>query len=159
MGQRCPPSISAADWHAQMADFLRACVACRPGEQAGLVREANQLLRLAPEVRGVSLPAPVPEKQLETRLDAGAEASVALSLIGPDTGFMLSRGRNGSYLATVILPGGSEEFTARGHSAALALLAAQALAFLAETEHVLGPPHAPLRSRGASAAENVKRRA
>ena len=60
-------------------------------------------------------------------LQTGAATSAALALIGPGTGFMLSRG-GGTSLATVILPASEEECQGEGATPALALAAAYVLA-------------------------------
>lgn len=70
--------------------------------------------------------------QLEVLLAADAYESAALALLGPEWGYMMSRGSGGVCLATVIAPGGDEDTTAQGATPALALMIALASALLGE---------------------------
>ncbi len=64
----------------------------------------------------------------EVLLGVEAWECAALSLLGDDCGYMLSRGIDGQHLASVILPGRAEEAIASADTAALAIIAALALA-------------------------------
>lgn len=55
---------------------------------------------------------------------------VALSLLGPECSFMISRGRGGMFISSVCLPGDQEEATASGSSIALATLGAICIALV-----------------------------
>lgn len=115
-------------WFASLCELELACAGSFAGEEIRRLREACALLRQAPSpdlLAGVV----VPDANLfETLLHAGAADSAALSLIGADSGFMLSRGSEGRYLASVILPGRVEEASAGAETAALAIVGALALA-------------------------------
>ncbi|MCB2059289.1 MAG: hypothetical protein R3E09_07915 [Novosphingobium sp.] len=141
MGQSRPTSVSATVWHDHAWNFLCACVASTPADVADRIREANNLFRLAPEALGVSLPHLVEEKAIEALLSSKGSESAALSLLGRETAFMVSRGMSASNLATVVLPGRREEYTAKGATLELALLAAKTAALLAEAEQVLSLQH------------------
>lgn len=65
---------------------------------------------------------------MESLLTAGACDSAALALVGGSSGYMISRGSAGEFMATVVLPGCAEEQTGSGDSLALALVSAIALA-------------------------------
>jgi len=137
MGQSRLNSVDARAWHNHAWDFLCSCVASSPAELDDRIREANHLFRLAPEALGISWPIPAGEKAIEAMLSAGGQESAVIALLGRKTAFMVSRGLNDSNLATVILPGRTEEFTATGSSLEFALLAAKTAALLNEAERVL----------------------
>ncbi len=65
---------------------------------------------------------------IESLFIAGACDSAALALLGGSSGYMISRGSTGEFMATVVLPGYAEEQTGSGDSLALALVSAIALA-------------------------------
>ena len=65
---------------------------------------------------------------IEGLVMAGACDSAALALLGGSSGYMISRGSAGEFMATVLLPGYAEEQTGSGDSLALALVSAIALA-------------------------------
>ena len=123
-----PPELSL--WCSQMRNLVRACAISSPAEQSDRIREACLLFRKPPKDIGVSLSGLPGERALEAMLAANAQESAALALLGTKTGFMLSRG-NGTCLASVVLPGSSEEHTATGCTVALALVLATATALLA----------------------------
>ena len=137
MGQSRLASVDACAWHNQAWNFLCSCVASSPAEIDDRIREANHLFRLAPEALGISLSIPAAEKAIEAMLSAGGHESAVISLLGRETAFMASRGLNNSNLATVVLPGRTEEFTATGSSLEFALLAANTAALLNEAAQVL----------------------
>lgn len=106
-----------------MRDFLHDCAASGPAEQGDRIREAVRLLGMASAAESI-----------EAKLASGAPESAVLELIGPETAFMLSRGGNGSCLAAVVLPDGSEEMISEGSTLALAMLAAHVSSLLADAE-------------------------
>ncbi len=61
---------------------------------------------------------------IEAMLGCNASESAVLALIGPDDTFMLSRGMNGTCLATLVMADGSEEMICEAATLSLALLAA-----------------------------------
>ncbi len=65
---------------------------------------------------------------MESLFIAGACDSAALALLGGSSGYMISRGSAGEFMATVVLPGYAEEQTGSGDSLTLALVSAIALA-------------------------------
>ena len=59
---------------------------------------------------------------MATMVELGALESACLAALGPQVGYIASRGPGGTCLATVVLPGGSDEMTGTGSSLALALM-------------------------------------
>ena len=108
-------------------------VASASSETADRLREARALFaQTGGRVAGIPAELPDPAA-FEALLACAGHDSAAMALLGRDTGFILSRGGNGVCLATIATGGGSEDVTAEGATTALALLAAQVAAILAET--------------------------
>lgn len=63
-------------------------------------------------------------EQFHRLIEAGADASAAIILVGKGVGYLVSCSADGSCLASVILPGMDEEVSAEGANFALALIAA-----------------------------------
>ncbi|MCB2076664.1 MAG: hypothetical protein KDE55_03090 [Novosphingobium sp.] len=111
-------------------DFLHECVASAPVEQADRLREARALFDETSAIfPGLSENLPG-QAEFERLLASAAYESAAISLLGPATSFMLSRGGNGTCLATMTLAEVDEDVTAEGSTLALALLAARVSALL-----------------------------
>jgi hypothetical protein len=109
-------------WAARLRDFLNDCVASAACEEADRVREAGLLLQGTPLSNGAE-----PDFALiEAMLGCGAAESAALTILGSEVSFMLSRSAAGSCLATVVARDESEEMILEGATVALALLAAHA---------------------------------
>jgi hypothetical protein len=116
------------EWSNRLAELALACAGAFPSEQSLRLRDLRELLAGAPQPAarpGTSVP---DWPTFDAMLRAEAWESAALSLLGEDCGYMLSRGAGGRHIASVILPGRSEESTASGDTAALALAAALAMA-------------------------------
>ena len=94
-----------AGWHRALGELALACSGSFPGDEAERLRELRRLL-------------------------AGAGASAVLAFVGPDCGYLISRGAAGQHLVSIILPGAAEETSASGDSLALALIGAIALALV-----------------------------
>lgn len=101
---------------------------CPPDDQRGLLRHAAQLLRRGPAGDDFGILSPA---DFDAMIRIGAFESAAITLLGPETGYLLSRGPNGIHLASVFLPGRDEEVTVEAPTAALALVAALALSLAA----------------------------
>ncbi|MEO5597705.1 MAG: hypothetical protein ABIQ66_03710 [Novosphingobium sp.] len=122
------PSQSLPDWTGRLSEHALACAGAYPSEQARRLRELRELLASAPDA-AARLGSNVPEPAIfAAMLRAEAWESAALSLLGDDAGYMLSRGPAGRHMASVMLPGRPEESTATADTAALALAAALAMA-------------------------------
>ncbi len=138
-------------WKARMRDLHKDCVASVPREQAARIRDAAHLLRRSDLHASGYAPVSISGTALEAMLSASAYESAVLYLMGDDAAFMLSRGGNGSCLATVVQPDGAEEMIAEGATPALALLAAH-MSALAED----AGPDCILHDPGPADAESVR---
>ena len=96
--------------------------------ESDLVRLFHDLMASVPDAAllgGLVQPDPA---RIETLLTAKAPDSAAMAFIADDAGFCISRGGDGTHIASVVLSGASEESTASGPTLALACLGALALA-------------------------------
>jgi hypothetical protein len=100
--------------------------------------EAYAILACAPHAVGQSFAMPVSEKKFRALVDIGADESAILALMGPETGYMISRGSNGVCLASIVLPGMTDVSCAEGATFALALISAYLAAQIA-SYHSLAP--------------------
>ncbi|MDF2639244.1 MAG: hypothetical protein K0R64_2228 [Novosphingobium lindaniclasticum] len=112
-------------WTARLQDFLHDCAASAPSQEHDRIREAWLLFVHEPGLRDGQATrwADLNSSGIEAMLACGAAESAVLALIGPDDTFMLSRGVNGTCLATLVMPDGSEEMI-EAATLSLALLAA-----------------------------------
>lgn len=126
---KLPPQLPApSSWFDALGELALACSGAFAEDEAELLRRFLGLIDHAPSAAfldGMAQPDPV---LFETLVSIGAATSAALSLIGEDAGYMLSRGGDGQYLASVILPRRLDEATAGADSAALAIVGALAMA-------------------------------
>jgi hypothetical protein len=113
-----------------LRDFLNDCVGSAASEEVDRIREAGLLLQREPRPGGGNLDLVL----IETMLNGGAAESAVMAMVGPEQAFILSRGRTGTCLATVVNHDGSEEMIAEGATIALALLGAFVSLRLAEIE-------------------------
>lgn len=105
----------------QLRDFLDACVASTPADEAARLVEAGHLL------------APLPDAEaFEAMVACEAYESAALLVLGRGRPFLISRGVSGVCLASTVFADSGEEATAQGATPALALLAAHVAAVLAD---------------------------
>lgn len=115
-------------WFDALGELALTCAGSFPDEEARLLRQLYHLVANAPSpgfLAGVVQP---DIAQFEASVGIGAMESAALSLLGDDAGYMLSRGSGGQHLASIILPGRVEEATAGADTAALAIVGALAMA-------------------------------
>ena len=130
--------LAEAYWRMRLEELGLACRISAPAGQADGVREAFDLLMLAPPGRRQQLSPKLAEAQIAAMVATGAFESAALALLPQRAGYMLSRGPSGEHLASVFLPESDREMTVGGATAALALIAAL-MAELAEI-HAVGAP-------------------
>lgn len=124
--------LSDAEWRSRLGEVALACAGAFPGEEPARIREMTELLQRAPcaaALTGLSVPDPA---RIEQLIAASAGETAVLAMFGAEAGYLLSRGGGGQHLASVVLPGESEEVNAGGDSLVLALIGALALA-LAES--------------------------
>lgn len=120
--------LSDAEWRSRLGEVALACAGSFPGEEPIRIREIFDLLARAPSsaaLAGLTLPEPVRVEQL---IAARAGECAVLAVFGSEAGYLLSRGGSGQHLASVVLPGATEEVNAGGDSLVLALIGALALA-------------------------------
>lgn len=123
-------------------DFASECAASVAADEPDRVRDALRLMLASNAPPGLADPVP-DAARIEAMLLLGAAESAAIALIGPDTAFMLSRGINGSNLASVVLADGTSDFAAQGASLALSLLCAWASSLVAEKDRYDARPGGP----------------
>ena len=120
--------LAEAYWRMRLEELGHACRISEAAGQSDGVREAFDLLMLAPPGQqshlGPHLAPKLAEAKIDAMLAAGAFESAALALLPQHAGYMLSRGPSGEHLASVFLPDSDRETTAGGATAALALVAA-----------------------------------
>lgn len=117
--------------------FVQLCAGGSVADQHSRLRDALTLTRTT---RSLDM--------VEVMIAAGAFESAALVVIGDDANWMVSKGGEGRCLASLILPGMSEEVTSEGASPALALLGAWASAALISTSQPAAEPALPARPAG-----------
>jgi hypothetical protein len=135
--------LAEAYWRMRLEELGLACRISEAAGQSDGVREAFDLLMLAPPGHYLHLLPQLAEAKLEAMLAAGAYESAALALLPKNAGYMLSQGPNGEHIASVFLPASEQEMTAGGATAALALVAAL-MAELAEVYPIGVPGSASL---------------
>lgn len=117
-----------AGWRQQLGELALACAGSFPEEEGLRLRELRRLLAAAPAValvRGLTVPSAA---GLDEWIAVNAASSAALAMLGHECGYLLSRGAGGQHLASLILPGATEETSASGDTMALALVGALGLA-------------------------------
>lgn len=119
--------------------FVQLCATNTAVDQLSRLRDA---LTLAKTTRSLDM--------VEVMIAAGAFESAALAVIGDQATWMLSKGGEGRCLASLILPGMSEEVTSEGATPALALLGAWASAALVSKGKPAPETSRPVRPTGTS---------
>lgn len=149
---RTAGSGNVAGWRQELGEIALACAGSFPAEEAQRLRDMRRLLAAAPTVallHGTCVPS---ADRIDQLIAADAAANAALEMLGPDCGYLLSRGASGQHLASVILPGVDEETSASGDTMALALIGALGLALveadLTDQRRGLAARRASGRARG-----------
>lgn len=124
MGSRKGYPMEPADWLFQLEGLSMAISAADAGQEADLLRLFLDLADDVPDPGMMQGLMPPDRERIEAALKAGAMESAVLILMGRESGFCLSRGADGSPLATVLLPDHFEECTSGGASLGLACLGA-----------------------------------
>lgn len=123
--------LPEAFWRARLLELADDCRDGGAAGEADRIREAWNLLALAPRSGGI-VPANLPaETTLEAMLGVRARESAALALLPEDAGYMISCGAGGVHMASIFLPGAISEHTAEAGTVAMALIAALAEALAA----------------------------
>ena len=134
-----PAPLDLGEWCAQTTALGQGAADGEWVEQGECLREAFALLTLAPRGLGAWLNELPARSRFDTMLAAGCWESAALALLPEEAAWMVSRAAEGDCMASVLLPGETDEATSHGASPALALVAALAAAL------VCASPAPPLR--------------
>ncbi|WP_156843230.1 hypothetical protein [Novosphingobium aquimarinum] len=126
-------------WTARLENFLNDCMNSREEEQNARIADAANLFLSIPLVQSQSADA-AKTGSVRALIAAGAALDAALAIIGTDAVFMLSRGGDGTCLATMILSDGTEEVMGEAGTPALALLAAYTAAVLTRVGNSVAGP-------------------
>lgn len=117
-------------WLIELGEIVEECDRDDPLDVSGLLRKFHTLVAIAP-MEWRHLFEPVPDRTaFAALLDSGALESAAIRLLGPNSGYMLSRSAGGDALASVWTPFTCDEVHAKGHSEPVALIKALAMATL-----------------------------
>jgi hypothetical protein len=131
------------EWKWQLDELLCNCAAASGRDSAELLREAFALLSAPPSSIQPLIGRLPDSRHFEALLALGAFESAALALLGDAVGYMLSSSANGASLASIILPGMTQDISAEGANGALALLTAFAAALLQGETKPLSHEHVP----------------
>lgn len=127
MAYRGSASRRRREWVAALHILAVNCTESDPHESRHCIRRMNELLMIAPEEALVSGLRAIDPPRLEALLVLDAHETAAMSMLIEDVGYMLSRGHDGSSVATVVPKLTGEETSGVGATPALALIAALAL--------------------------------
>ncbi len=123
-----PQFPAPRSWFNALGELALACAGAFADDEAELLRRFHGLIDHAPSAAFLDGLAAPDSVLFETLVSLGAGTSAALSLIGKYASYLLSRGGDGQYLASVMLPGHYDEATAGADTAALAIVAALSIA-------------------------------
>ena len=126
------------NWADQATTLSLECAATPYKYQATMLRQAYALMGNPPAAIGALIAPSLPLAHFEALLGVGAYETAAIALLGTRIGYLVSRGPGGDCLASVVLPGMSEDLCVEAPTEALALLSA----LLAATVQLLEQPHA-----------------
>lgn len=118
-------------WQDELRNLQRDCEGASRAEERTLLREAYRIIAEADDTLRA-----IRRQDFERLLVNGAYESAALGILGPDVGYMLSKGTNGISFATVVVE--DREASAVGDSFALALIAALACALRSDSRSSSG---------------------
>ncbi|MEO0062554.1 MAG: hypothetical protein RLZZ08_1114 [Pseudomonadota bacterium] len=107
-----------------VSELHATCGSALRGEEAMLVGRLLDLAACAGAPANTVITPGFDEPLLREWLGSGASLSVASALLGPEAGYMLSRGQEGAAMATVVAEGLADEFSCFGETDAIALCGA-----------------------------------
>jgi hypothetical protein len=107
-----------------VSELHATCASALRGEEAMLVGRLLDLAACAGAPGNTVITPGFDELLLREWLASGASLSVASALLGPEAGYMLSRGQEGAAMATVVAEGLADEFSCFGETDAIALCGA-----------------------------------
>lgn len=115
-------------WRSQFEDLALTASAAPAASERTLIESLLGLLASMPmRAQSIGYREPNP-RELLPLLDANGSASAILLMLPAQSGLMTSRGTEGCHIASVILRTSPEESTSVGHTFALAVVGAFALA-------------------------------
>jgi hypothetical protein len=117
--------VATRAWNQRVGGLVGQCD--RGGAApARLLRDLHEILATGPARICSPIRPDISRSSLQLLLDAGAYESAALRLLG-NCGYMLSRGGEGPFIASVVIPAVGRECSFSGASAEIALCGALAL--------------------------------
>ena len=124
-----------------MADLMLSCATADADQAGELVTALDRLLRAAPSAAGLGS-----TQSILTPIVSGRDAdAAALELAAGQGSYLLSQGRGGPVMATVVLGADNHESHGEGPCPAIALVGALAAGFAAEANllRTAGQGHSP----------------
>jgi hypothetical protein len=117
--------LDVGAWGQQVDAIVGECdrTAAASGD---LLRQVHEILGTGPARICFPIRPDISRGSLEALLDAGAFESAALRLVS-NCGYMLSRGGDGLFIASVVIPAAGRDYSFSGPSAELALCGALAV--------------------------------
>jgi hypothetical protein len=117
--------VEAEGWEQKVGGLVGQCdgEGSAPGE---LLRGLHEVLATGPARICLAIRPDISSSSLQLLLDAGAFESAALRLLG-NCGYLLSRGGEGLYIASVVVPAAGRDYSFSGRSPELALCGALAV--------------------------------
>jgi hypothetical protein len=117
--------VEADGWAHKVGGLVEQCD-CDGAAPAELLRGLHAVLATGPARICVPIRPDISPSSLQLLLDAGAFESAALRLLG-NCGYLLSRGGEGLYIASVVVPAAGRDYSYSGRSAEAALCGALAV--------------------------------
>lgn len=133
-------------WRLKMADLMLNCAVADAEQAAELVTRFVELLNASPISAGKAKP-PLVSLPISSLQDANAAALAIAESLG---GYLLSQGKGGPAMATVVLGPNGAECHGEGACPAMALIGALASAFAAE----MRPPRTANMGQNRTASVN-----
>jgi hypothetical protein len=117
--------VVARAWNQRVGGLVGQCDR-GSAAPAQLLRDLHEILATGPARICTPIRPDISRSSLQLLLDAGAYESAALRLLA-NCGYMLSRGGEGPFIASVVIPAAGRDCSFSGHSAEVALCGALAL--------------------------------
>jgi len=117
--------LDVGAWGQQVEEIVGQCD-CTAAASAELLRKVHEILATGPARICFPIRPDFARNSLEALLDAEAFESAALRLVS-NCGYMLSRGGDGLFIASVVIPAAGRDYSFSGPSAEVALCGALAV--------------------------------
>jgi hypothetical protein len=125
-------------WILELSEFIEECERATETHAERILRRFASLQSFAPAKWREKAQPTIKPHRLEQLINASAFESAAIGLLGPSSGYMLSRSADGNCIGSVWLQGGSDEYHARSDSEGIALVAAFATGLFASLAREIG---------------------